>query len=98
MLCPVTEMEPKQKIICEQITSFFENLSTDFAYDYVEDLHDGRGITCGRSGFCTGTGDCYMVVKRYDERRPGSPLAKFLPELLRLNSASEFAQSQSYPK
>ncbi|MDQ6786826.1 MAG: chitosanase [Acidobacteriota bacterium] len=77
---------PKQKTTIDKITSFFENGTTRIHYDYAENLKDGRGITCGRSGFCTGTGDAYLVVKKYSERQPKNMLAKFLPELERLNS------------
>lgn len=79
--------EQKRRIM--QVTSLFENGTTTFQYGYVEDLGDGRGYTCGRVGFTTGTGDAYEVVKRYTKRVPHNPLAKFLPELERLNSADD---------
>src|SRR6185437_9800653 len=53
----------------EQLTTVFENSTTTFRYDYVEDLGDGRGYTAGRVGFCTGTGDLLDVVERYTEAR-----------------------------
>jgi chitosanase len=60
----------------------------------VENLGDGRGYACGRAGFTTGTGDAYEVVKRYTNRVPHNPLAKFLPELERLNSLPEDSEKR----
>jgi chitosanase len=79
----------EQKRRAEQLTSLFENGTTEIQYGYVENLDDGRGYTCGRAGFTTGTGDAYEVVKRYTDRVPHNPLAKYLPELERLNSLPE---------
>lgn len=81
------KMSPEQKRIAEQLTSIFENGTTEIQYAYTEDLGDGRGITCGRAGFCTGTGDAYVVVDRFGELKPDDPLVEYLPELKRLNSA-----------
>lgn len=78
-----------QKRRVEQVTSLFENGTTEFQYGYVEYLGDGRGYTCGRVGFTTGTGDAYEVVRRYTHRVPHNTLAKYLPELKRLNSADD---------
>ncbi len=83
------KVSPEHKRIAEQLTSVFENGTTEIQYSYTEDLNDGRGITCGRAGFCTGTGDAYEVVRRFGELVPDDPLASFLPELKRLNSARE---------
>lgn len=82
-------MSPEQKRIAERLTSIFENGTTEIQYGYTENLNDGRGITCGRAGFCTGTGDAYVVVNRLGELEPADPLARFLPELERLNSARQ---------
>jgi chitosanase len=82
-------LNAEQKRRAEQLTSIFENGTTEIQYGYVENLDDGRGYTCGRAGFTTGTGDAYIVVKRYTNRVPHNPLAKFLPELKRLNSLSK---------
>lgn len=82
-------MNALQKRRAEQLTNIFENGTPVFQYSYVENLYDGRGYTCGRIGFCTGTGDCLEVVQRYTKRVPHNPLAKFIPELERLDSLPE---------
>jgi chitosanase len=88
------ELTAEQKRRAEQLTSIFENGTTEIQYGYVEYLDDGRGYTCGRAGFTTGTGDAYEVVKRYTDRVPYNPLAKFLPELERLNSLPEDSEER----
>ena len=82
-------LSPEQKRRAEQLTSVFENDKLEFQYGYVEELGDGRGITAGRVGFTTGTGDAYEVIKRYTAAVPDNPLAHFLPELTRLNMAEK---------
>jgi hypothetical protein len=43
---------------------------------------------CCRSGFCTGTGDGILVVRRYVQLKPtGNPLAQYLPALQRIDDA-----------
>jgi chitosanase len=74
----------EQRRRADQLVSAFENSTTQIQYGYAENLHDGRGVTSGRAGFCTGTGDAVVVVERYTARVPGNPLARFLPELRRL--------------
>ncbi len=70
-----------QKARADMLISVFENATTELQYGYVEDLHDGRGYTAGRAGFCSGTGDLVEVVRRYAARKPAAPLARFLPRL-----------------
>ena len=82
-------MTKEQKAVAHQLTSLFENVTPKIQYGYTEYLGDGRGITCGRAGFCTGTGDAFLVVERYGEVSPGNELEKFLPALLRLNDADD---------
>ncbi len=65
----------------EQLTSLFENSTTEIQYAYVEDIHDGRGFTAGRAGFTTATGDALEVIELYTTRVPANPLAKYLPRL-----------------
>ncbi|XP_054162216.1 chitosanase-like [Oppia nitens] len=77
-------MTAQQKKRCEQFVSIFENDSIDIQYDYVENIHDGRGYTCGKFGFTTATGDAYELVQTYTSRKSDNPLAKYLPELKRL--------------
>ncbi|KAI9501405.1 lysozyme-like domain-containing protein [Coemansia spiralis] len=54
------------------ITNIYENGDTSFHYDYCENLHDGRGITAGIAGFCTGTGDAWQVVQQYHKLTGGN--------------------------
>lgn len=76
----------EQKKRAEALTSVFENSTPEIDYEYAEDLGDGRGITSGRAGFCTGTGDAIEVVKRYTDLNHSNILAKYLPELTRLEN------------
>jgi chitosanase len=69
----------------ESLTSVFEFSNTIPQYGYAENLGDGRGITFGRCGFCTGTGDGLLVVEEYTRRKPSNSLANYLPALRRIN-------------
>ncbi|MCD9023118.1 chitosanase [Cohnella silvisoli] len=82
-------LDAEYKARAEAITSVFENGTTELQYGYAENLNDGRGITSGRAGFTTGTGDAYVVVKRFTDLVPENPLAQYLSELERLNTASQ---------
>jgi chitosanase len=85
----------RQKLTAEQMTSFFENLTLEFQYASAEKLNDGRGFTVGRIGFTTGTSDALMVVRKYTELVPQNPLAKYLPELERLDDAEDKDETQN---
>ncbi len=74
-----------QKHRAEQLINLFENDSFDFEYSYVEALDDGRGITAGRAGFTTATGDLLAVVKEYTRQKPNNLLAKYIPRLQELH-------------
>jgi chitosanase len=77
-------LAPEQKRRADQLISVFENDTTEIQYDYAEALDDGRGITFGRSGFTTASGDGYELIKRYTARVPDNVLARFLPRLKEL--------------
>lgn len=79
-------MNADQKRRAEQLTNIFENGTPEFQYAYVENLGDGRGYTCGRVGFTTGTSDALAVIKLYTQRKPHNPLVKYISELERLDS------------
>jgi chitosanase len=79
-----TPLDDFQKHRAEQLTNLFENGSFDFGYSYVEALGDGRGITAGRAGFTTATGDLLAVVKEYTRQKPDNTLTKFIPRLQEL--------------
>ncbi len=79
-----TPLTVAQKRRAEQLINLFENSSIDSRYDYVELLDDGRGITAGKVGFTTATGDLLVVVTEYTRRKPENSLVKFLPRLREL--------------
>lgn len=72
----------------ERLSSVFENGTIVFQYGYAQNINDGRGYTCGRVGFTTGTGDWYQVVKAYTALRPSNPLAAYLPRLAQLAAST----------
>lgn len=92
-------MSADQKRRAEQITSVFESGTPAFDYGVVVSLGDGRGYTAGRIGFTTGTGDAYTVVRRYTDRVPTNPLAKYLPrmQMLRENESGSVQGLEGFP-
>lgn len=76
---PTLQVDDAQRLTIEQLTSIFENSTTEFQYAYVEDIGDGAGITCGRVGF-TGK-ELELLVKRYAAAKGSAPiaLARWLP-------------------
>ena len=79
VLYPQLTLEQKKR--AEQLTSLFENGTIEIKYNVCEEIHDGRGFTCGRAGFTSATGDLLEVVKRYTAKRPSNPLASYLSAL-----------------
>ncbi len=77
-------LSPEQRLRADRLISVFENGKIEFQYDYVAYLCDGRGFNFGRSGFTTGTGDGYKLVKRLTKRWPENPLAPYLDRLKKL--------------
>jgi chitosanase len=73
-----------QRTIADQFISIFENGTVEIKYDYAEDIGDGRGITAGRAGFTSATGDMLIVIERYTQQMPDNSLAKYINELKRL--------------
>ncbi len=89
-LLPFAELlTPAQRQRADALISVFENDTPTLQYGYAERLGDGRGITAGRAGFTTGTGDAYLVVARYASAHPGAAISGFLPELRRLLTAAD---------
>jgi chitosanase len=74
-------LSPEQKRRADQLISVFENGTIAIQHGYAEALGDGRGITFGRSGFTTATGDGYELIKRYTAVAPENPLVRYLPRL-----------------
>lgn len=75
-----------------ELTTFFENSELAADYAYVENLNDGRGLTAGRIGFCTGTGDLVAVVEEYCKREPGQKLCSYLPRLYEIRDVATSTQ------
>ncbi|KAI9005906.1 lysozyme-like domain-containing protein, partial [Gaertneriomyces semiglobifer] len=76
-----------QKSIIQQLTNTFENSQKNFAFDYCDDIHDGRGYTVGVVGFTTSTKDALDVIQTYTESSNyQNEFDDSLPRLLELNS------------
>ena len=73
------------------VMSTFENSTTELKYDYAKNIGDGRGITAGPWGFCSGTGDMFTAINTYTKMHKHNPLAQFLPRLREINN--EFART-----
>ncbi|GAA4195578.1 chitosanase [Microbispora amethystogenes] len=84
---PTGLTDARKKEIAMELVSSAENSSLDWKaqYAYIEDIDDGRGYTAGIIGFCSGTGDMLGLVGLYTRRRPGNPLAGYLPALRKVN-------------
>ena len=80
----VADLTDAQRRTADRLVSVFANSTTTISYDYIEDHHDGCGLTAGRAGFCTATGDLLEVVRRYEEAVPDNPLTRYLPRLQHL--------------
>ncbi len=78
-------VDAERKHRAAQITSTFENSTVELQYDYVENIGDRRGITAGRAGFTSATGDLLLVVRRYTEAKPDNVLAPYIPSLEAVN-------------
>ena len=83
--------DPDRKRRAAQITSTFENSTLELQYDYAENIGDGRGITAGRAGFTSATGDLLLLVRRYTELEPDNGLARYLPALEAVNGTDSEA-------
>jgi chitosanase len=67
-----------------EFTSTAENSTTDWttAYNYCQDIKDGRGYTGGIVGFTSATGDMLELVQNYVAAKPsGNVLAPYLDGL-----------------
>ncbi|KAI8804332.1 lysozyme-like domain-containing protein [Cladochytrium replicatum] len=61
-----------QRSLILQQTNQFENSRNSFAFDYCENVSDGRGYICGIVGFTTGTTNAFLVTDAYTKRNGGS--------------------------
>jgi chitosanase len=74
-------LDAQRKHRAAQLTSSFENATLELQYDYADNIGDGRGITAGRAGFTSATGDLLLLVQRYTETEPDNVLAPYIPAL-----------------
>jgi chitosanase len=74
----------QQRLIADQFISIFENGTPEIQYGEAENIGDGRGITAGRAGFTSATGDMRIVIEQYTKIKPGNSLEVYLGELKRL--------------
>lgn len=79
------------------ITSTLENSDTTLQYGYAENIGDGRGITAGRAGFTSGTGDLLLVVQRYAKVRPKAGVVRYLPALKRVDGSGSIKGLSGLP-
>jgi chitosanase len=86
-------LTPTQRRVADELVSVFENSTTRIRYDYVANLHDGCGLTAGRAGFCSATGDMLLTVETYATADPATPLAAYLP-VLRARAAAQSASTE----
>jgi chitosanase len=85
-------LTPTQRHVADELVSVFENSTTSIRYDYIANLHDGCGLTAGRAGFCSATGDMLLTVEAYANADPATPLAAYLP-VLRARAAARSAST-----
>ena len=69
-------LSTKQLLRVQRVSSVFENGTTEFQYDYIEDIVDGAGVTAGRVGF--NNSGLQGLIKAYVEKRPNSPLRAYI--------------------
>lgn len=75
------EFTKEQRLIADQFISIFENGTAEIKYDYAANIGDGRGITAGRAGFTSATGDMLIVINKYTKLKPNNSLAQYTDEL-----------------
>jgi Glycosyl hydrolase family 46 len=61
----VSDLTADQRLRADRLINNFEHGTTEFLYGSAEPLPDGRGITFGRAGFTTKSGDGYDVIKGF---------------------------------
>jgi chitosanase len=81
-----------------RLTSIFENSNMEFQWGYCENINDGRGYTCGISGFCSGTGDLVEVFAEYCWLRPDDKKAKDIYKILERTNNDDTSKLSELPK
>jgi chitosanase len=90
-----SELSEAQKYAIWSLTCCAENSQTSFAYNYAENIGDGRGITFGIIGFTSGTYDGTMLLERVREIEPANALVKYLPAFKAIDAAPHGADGCS---
>src|SRR3982751_6216384 len=68
------------------------------AYDYCQNIKDGRGYTVSLVGFCSGTSDLLWVVERLSKIDPKHPLVAFRPALRKVDGSDSTKGLESFGK
>jgi len=85
----------QQRTILE-LTTIFENGTTEFQYSYIEDIGDGAGVTCGIVGF-TGT-ELLLLTQEYVELKHSvTGFEKYLPCLTKMGDDIQKDYSCLFP-
>lgn len=86
--------DPRIKEMCLGFVGTAENGDSDWtvAYDYIEDIGDGRGYTGGLIGFTSATYDMETLLQRYSKLSPGNALEQFLPGFAKISAAPKQAK------
>jgi chitosanase len=74
----------QQRLIADEFISIFENGTKDIQYNSAENIGDNRGITAGRAGFTSATGDMRQLILQYTKVNPDNLLHQYVGELKRL--------------
>lgn len=91
-------LKTDQKKVIVQLTSIFENSTTELNWGYCENIKDGRGYTCGISGFCSGTGDLVLVFRQYCKLCPDDKMAEELYHILKKTDNDKVKKLKDLPK
>jgi hypothetical protein len=94
---PPDPISPRVKLIAQLITNVFENGDKIYNYAYCENLGDGNGFTAGRVGFCSGSNDALVVVKKYLSMTKGKMnlMKRFVRPLQKLADLSFCSKSKA---
>jgi chitosanase len=73
-----------QRRVAHEMVNVFEYSRPSADYGHCENLHDGRGLTCGEVGFTTSSTEVRDVVAAYTQQVAGNPLARHSARLREL--------------
>lgn len=75
----ILSLNPVQQNVIFSLTNIAENSQQHFAYNFAENIHDGRGITFGIIGFTSGTYDGTELIKEIKSLDSKNELDSYLP-------------------